>query len=103
MPLEGHYARQNYALSPREKRFAAWLGAILAIACVATVLVIVLAGGSSHPKRGCIDVTIPSTTGGARYGACGEKAVATCRAAAGRTDAGSVATREACRKAGIRD
>jgi hypothetical protein len=103
MPLEGHYARQNYALSRREKRLAAWLGAILAVACVATVLVIVLAGGSSHPKQGCIDVTIASTTGGARYHACGEKAAATCRAAAGRTDAGSSTTREACRRAGIAD
>jgi hypothetical protein len=101
MPLEGHYARQNYALSRREKRIAAWLGAILAVACVATVLVIVLASGSSKPKQGCIDVTIPSTTGGAKYSACGEKAVATCHAAAGRTDPGSRVTQEACRRAGL--
>jgi hypothetical protein len=101
MPLEGHYARQNYALSRREKRIAGWLGAILAVACVATVLVIVLAGGSSAPKHGCIDVTISSTTGGARYSACGEKAVNTCRAAAGRTDAGSRTTQQACRRAGL--
>jgi hypothetical protein len=101
MPLEGQYARQNYALSRREKRFAAWLGGILAVACLATVLVIVLAGGSSHPKRGCIDVTIPSTTGGAKYAACGEKAVATCRNAAGRQDPGSLVTQAACRRAGL--
>jgi hypothetical protein len=101
MPLEGQYARQNYALSGREKRFAAWLGGFLAIACVAAVLVIVLAGGKSTPKPGCIDVTIPSTTGGAKYSACGERAVSTCRAAAGRTDPGSRTTQEACRRAGL--
>src|ERR1700756_5543048 len=98
MPLEGHWARQNTpvrALASGERRLVAWLGGVLALACVAAVVAIVFLGGSSAAKQGCIDVTIASTTGGARYHACGQKAVATCRAATAATDASAAGVRAA--------
>jgi hypothetical protein len=104
MPLEGHWARQNTpvrALRGGERRLVAWLGGAIALACVVAVVAIVLAGGSSPAAKGCIEVTVPSTTGGARYGACGAKAVRTCRAAVAGTDPASAGVRAECRRAGI--
>jgi hypothetical protein len=104
MPLEGHWARQNTpvrALAKGERRLVAWLGGAIAVLCVAAVAAIVFLGGSSAAKQGCIEATIASTTGGARYHACGKKAVATCRAAAAGTDASAAGVRAACRRAGI--
>jgi hypothetical protein len=104
MPLEGHYARQNTplrALGSREKRLVAWLGGALGLGCAIVVAVIILASGSSHPAKGCIDATVASTTGGARARACGDAAVATCRSAAASRLAADAGVREACRRAGI--
>jgi hypothetical protein len=102
MPLEGHWARQNTpvrALGGRERRLVAWLGGAIALLCVVAVVAIVLIGGSAPAKKGCIDATIASTTGGATYHACGANAVATCRAAVGAKAATGVL--EACRRANI--
>src|SRR2546429_31817 len=106
MPLEGHYARQTMplrTLTRAEKRLAVWLGGAIALACVIVAGVIVLAGGSSHVKQGCIDATVASTTGGARVRACGNAAIQTCRSAAGSLTAADAGVREACRRAGIPD
>jgi hypothetical protein len=104
MPLEGHYARQTTplrALTRREKRLAAWLGGAIAVASVVVALVIVLASGNAHPRRGCIDATVASTTGGARARACGDAAIQTCRSAVASRTAADAGVREACRRAGI--
>jgi hypothetical protein len=104
MPLEGHYARQTTplrALGSRERRLVAFVGGAIALACVIAVAAVVIAGGASHAAKGCIEQTVASTTGGARYRACGDAATATCRAAVGRTDSASVDLLAACRRAGI--
>jgi hypothetical protein len=104
MPLEGHYARQTTplrALGARERRLVTLVGAAIALICVVAVAAIVIAGGAAHPAKGCIEQTIASTTGGARYRTCGDAATATCRAAVGRTGSASVDLLAACRRAGF--
>jgi hypothetical protein len=106
MPLEGHYARQNTplrALGRPEKRLVAWLGGGLALACVIALAIVVFAGGSAHPAKGCIDATVASTTGGASARACGDAAVNLCKSAAASSAAADAGVRQACRRAGLRD
>ena len=86
MPLEGHWERQHTPLrgmSARERRTAAIVASVLAVAAVAVVLFVVLAdSGSSAPAPGCIRATAASTMGGATVNACGEAAQRWCAVAA---------------------
>ncbi len=91
MPLEGHWARQQAPLRPRERRIVLALLAALA----ACAVVIALAAGGSGPAPGCVDATIASTTGGAAVHACGDRARQLCRAPGPGRE-----IRAACRRAG---
>lgn len=81
----------------------------LAVACA--VLVLAVAGGvvavvgstSGTPaRRGCIEVTVPSTLGGAVVRQCGATARETCANPAGnRGLAANGALHDACRRAGV--
>jgi hypothetical protein len=77
VPLEGHWKRQNAPLRPRQRLVGRIGLGLLAVAAVAVVLVIALAGGDST-KAGCVDVKVASTTGGAAIHACGERAKRLC-------------------------
>jgi hypothetical protein len=93
MPLEGHWARQHTRLTRRD-RLAAWIAA-----GALAVLVLVLAlsvHGAAPPARGCVDVTIASTTGGATIHDCGAGAKRLCS----RPDA-RAAVGNPCRRAGL--
>lgn len=92
MPLEGHWARQQAPLRPRERRLV--LGGLAAVLVLVVALILVFSGGGS--KRGCVDATIASTTGGAAVHACGSRAKRLCAA----PDA-SREIREACERADI--
>jgi len=80
MPLEGHWQRLHANPTQRTSRerraFAALVTALAALA--AAVVVMVAVGGSSSARDGCLDVTIASTTGGARIRACGADARRVC-------------------------
>jgi hypothetical protein len=94
MPLEGHWARTQTPLGARQR---AGIGAgAAALAAVVVALVIVSPGSAARP--GCLDATIPSTTGGAAIHACGDQARALCA-----TAGAPAAVRTACREAGYAD
>jgi len=80
MPLEGHWQRLHADPAQRSRRerrgFAALVGVLVAV--VVAVVVIMAVGGSADPPTGCLDVTIASTTGGARISACGADARRVC-------------------------
>jgi hypothetical protein len=76
------------------------VGALLT-AAVAVVVVIASTSGS-HLRPGCIEVTFPSTLGGAVMHACGSQARRTCAAPAESPGlAANGALREACRRAAL--
>ena len=77
-------------------------GAVLALVVAAVVVAVVGSTGSTPRRRGCIEVTVPSTLGGAIVRQCGATARDTCADPAGnRGLAANGALREACRKAGL--
>jgi hypothetical protein len=98
MPLEGHWQRQNTplrALARRELR-ALVAAAVLIAAIVA--IVVATSGGSSGVKAGCLDVTVASTTGGARVHACGAEAKRFCAAQEKTGTAPTRDVRDQCRR-----
>jgi hypothetical protein len=100
LPLEGHWERQQTPLRSIGRRELRLVVAVLgALALAAIVLVVVaVGGGSSTAKAGCIDVTIASTTGGARARACGRDAERYCRQQLGASGREARAVRAACRR-----
>jgi hypothetical protein len=85
MPLEGHYERQTtplYKLSPREIKAA---GAVLAVTLIALLAVVFATVGDSSPgpAAGCIRADVAGIVGAETISACGPRAVAVCRQAAG--------------------
>ena len=102
MPLERHWERQHTpirGLGRRQARILAAVAGVLAAAAVA-VLIAALAGTATKRQPGCVNVTVPSSTGGATLHACGGKAAALCRSQAGHTDAAARAAAAECRRAG---
>ena len=102
MPLEGHWERVNTPLrstTRREGRALIAVGAALAVLLVVT-LVLSLRGGSSATRSGCINLTVPSTMGGATLHACGREAERWCRSDGPRQEALARQLRARCRQAG---
>jgi hypothetical protein len=102
MPLEGQWERQHaplWALGRRERRALAALGALLAVAIAVNAIASLHA--SSPNRAGCVELTIPSTTGGAAVRACGDQAARLCagQARVSRELAAALATR--CRRVGL--
>jgi hypothetical protein len=100
MPLEGHWERQQTPLRTMERRVLAGVAGAIAIA-IAVVIIVAITGGASAAKAGCIEVTVPSTTGGASARACGKDAARYCDEQASVTGRDARATQEACRHAGF--
>jgi hypothetical protein len=76
MPLEAHWQRQHTPLRAAdraERRVIAVAAGAVAVVLVAVLLVAVGHRGSARGAH-CIDVTVPSTTGGASIHACGAAA-----------------------------
>jgi hypothetical protein len=103
MPLgHGRSLRTQRRLARREKRSLGLVAALVAIFALAVVVAVITAGHSSG--HGCIDVQIPSATGGSETFKCGAQARAMCRLVGARdgfrgTAGGAIATE--CRKAGL--
>jgi hypothetical protein len=97
--------QKRLAQPMRPGRREVWLLATLAALCVAAAIalaVVALVGGdqNSTSHAGCVNVTIPSTTGGATLHACGQKARSWCASEAARPDAFAKFVLPQCRKAG---
>ncbi|MHB8492060.1 MAG: hypothetical protein ACYDA6_07610 [Solirubrobacteraceae bacterium] len=80
------------------------IGALLALLCATAIALgayAAVGGFSQATRRGCVEVTFASTTGGARLAQCGAKARALCASSTAGED-GQIATelRAACRRAG---
>ena len=96
--LVGQHRRASQPL-----RFGRWgrvLLAVLLVGGVAGLIAVLTTGGARTPK-GCIDVHVPSSTGGARVQECGGTARALCANGPGSTGLPADALREACASARI--
>jgi hypothetical protein len=89
-------------LSPRGKRIA-YL--IVAVVLAATAAIAIWSGVSgdalSGSANGCVNVTIPSATGGGTLHYCGSKAEAFCKNAFTNADSVSLLARPQCDDAGL--
>ena len=94
-------------LAPRRLRAREkWiLGAVSgALAALVVVVVISLSTGGHASGNGCVDVSLPYSTGGAEIYRCGASARTMCRAVGanpGYTGAAGSAVAAQCRKAGL--
>ena len=93
MPAEGERLRRR--LGRRDRLF---LG-VAAVALVAVIAVLLLAGPRSGSNAGCVSYSHPGPTGGATYTFCGRRARRFCRSAARDHGAAAVA---ACERLGLR-
>jgi hypothetical protein len=94
--------RRGESLTPRQKR-------VLIVVCA--VLFVLVAGASvwgvtdpgdyGRSKHGCVNVTEPSSTGGAILHQCGAGARTLCRNAFAHHDRLSLLARPQCRQAGL--
>ncbi len=90
------------SLSRRQKRGFALAGVILLVVAVAvSVWSLRDAGSYGRSGNGCVNVTMPSTTGGGLMHGCGAAARAMCRDAAAHHDQLALLTRVQCRQAGL--
>ena len=89
VPLEGHWERVNTPvrkLSERERRLVWIVGALVATAAIAAVVVAIVTSGSSDTgpasgssNAGCVEVEVPGTMGAGVNRVCGDQAVTFCR------------------------
>jgi hypothetical protein len=102
VPLERHWERVQTPVrstTRRERRVLVVVGVVLLFA-VAVALFAAFSGESSETGPGCINVTVPSTMGGAAVHACGRGAARWCNSAESRQDTIARAARAECRRAG---
>jgi hypothetical protein len=94
--------RHGEALTPRQKRVFAVLGAFLVVLFGAVGAWAVADHGSyGRSGNGCVNVVVPSTTGGGIMHECGAAAQAMCRSAFTRHDRVAALARPQCRLAGL--
>jgi hypothetical protein len=100
-PGHAQQIRQRRAFSRREKGILG--GVLAAVAAIVAVLIISVATADKSSAHGCINVSLPYSTGGAQIYRCGNSARSLC-ASVGRPglsgSTGRVVASE-CRKAGI--
>ena len=90
------------SLTRRQKRIFAAVGLIvLALAAGVGVWSAGDPGSYGRSGNGCVNVTMPSTTGGGLMHGCGDTARAMCRRAASHHDQLAALTRAQCRLAGL--
>jgi hypothetical protein len=75
-PGHWHEATHPSELSPRDR----WLirSALVALGAVAVVLAISLFSSAATSRKGCVDITAASATGGVELNRCGAQARALC-------------------------
>jgi hypothetical protein len=90
------------SLTPRQKRGLAAVGALLLVLIAGlSVWAATNPGSYGRSRAGCVNVVIPSSTGGAILHRCGPAAQAMCQRAFARHDRLAMLTRPQCRLAGL--
>jgi hypothetical protein len=93
--------RLGESLTPRQKRVFAVVGAVLVIIFGGVgVWAATDPGSYGRSRHGCVNVVVPSTTGGAILHDCGAAGQAMCRRAFAHHDRIALLTRPQCRLAG---
>jgi hypothetical protein len=99
------YAKTNPSaggLSPQQKRAFAVIGVLIVLALAALGIWSALAPDSySSSGHGCVNVTVPSSTGGATLHYCGSEARSFCQASFRSQDKLSLRARPQCVLAGL--
>ncbi len=99
------YAKTNPSagyLSPRQKRVFAIIGALVVLVLAGLGIWGALASDSySSSGHGCVNVTVPSSTGGATLHYCGSAARSFCQASFRSQDQVSLRARPQCVLAGL--
>jgi hypothetical protein len=100
--LGGDQIQGALSLSPRGKRIVYLVVGLV----VAVIVAVAVWSGLSHDKyetsaKGCVNVTIASSTGGGTLNYCGAKAKAFCAAAFANTNRISLLARPQCDLAGL--
>jgi hypothetical protein len=99
------YAKTNPGaggLSPRQKRAFAIVGVLVVLVLAGLGIWGALASDSySGSGRGCVNVTVPSSTGGATLHYCGSAARSFCQASFRSRDQVSLRARPQCALAGL--
>lgn len=101
--MEGrHPNRLGESLTARQKRVFAVVGALL-VAVLAGLSIWAASDPGSYGRsgHGCVNVTMPSSTGGALMHVCGASAKGLCDRAFTRHDKISLLARPQCRLAGL--
>lgn len=94
--------RLGEALTARQKRVFVAVSALLAAVLAGVGIWAAITPGSyGRSGNGCINVVVPSTTGGGILHKCGGAAQALCRDALTRHDRLAQLTRAECRRAGL--
>ena len=91
-------------LQLRARERAIVSAALAAAAALAVLIVVALSVGGRTSGHGCVDVSIPSATGGQQLDRCGAAARRLCSSAGtpgGFTGAAGNAVKTECRKAGL--
>jgi hypothetical protein len=102
VPLQGHWDRVNTPLREiggRERRIVWIVGALLAVAGAAAV-VVAIGTGSPGTRAGCIRVDLPSTMGGGTPQLCNSAAASFCRSDAANAPPLNDTALPKCRRAG---
>jgi len=93
--------RRGESLTPRQKRVFAVVGAVLVVVLGGvSVWAATDPGRYGRSRHGCVNVTVPSTTGGAILHECGAAAQALCRRAFAQHDRIALLARPQCRLGG---
>jgi hypothetical protein len=94
--------RRGESLTPRQKRvFVGVCSALLVGVAAVSTWGVSDPGSYGKSAHGCINVTAPSSTGGAILHGCGRTARALCRRAFAQHDRMSLLVRPQCRQAGL--
>lgn len=94
--------RRGESLTPRQKRvFIAVCAVLFVLAAGASIWGVTDPGSYGRSQHGCVNVTEPSSTGGAILHQCGDAARTLCRGAFAHQDRLSLLARPHCRQAGL--
>jgi hypothetical protein len=101
--MEGrHPNRRGESLTPRQKKvFGAVCAALFVLIAGASIWGLADSGSYGRSGNGCVNVTEPSSTGGAIVHECGGGARTLCRSAFAHRDRLSLLARPQCRQAGM--
>jgi hypothetical protein len=94
--------RRGESLTPKQKRvFGVMCAVLFVLVAAASIWGVTDPGSYGQSRNGCVNVTEPSSTGGAMLHECGAAARMLCRNAFAHHDRLSLLARPQCRQAGM--